>query len=103
MSRLRSMQDVRTLSGRVDQTFKPYKAFLRISCLEMEKARMEKEKESLQQRLGSIETRLAEMDAEQNLLLESAGKPPQRSPRAAGGAEAGEKVSEVPEGFRLRY
>lgn len=103
MTKLRSMQDVRSLSGRVDQTFKPYKAFLRISCLEMEKARMEKEKESLQQRLGSIEARLAEMSAEQNRLLESAGKPQRNSPRAAGSGEEGEKASEVPGGFRLKY
>lgn len=103
MTKIRSLQDVRTLSGRVDQTFKPHKAFLRISCLEMEKARMDKEKESILLRLKSIEKRLEEMAAEKNTLLETVGKPREKSQRTSGVPEESAKCSELPGGFRLRY
>lgn len=102
MSKIRGMQDIRTLAGRVDQTFKPYKAFLRISCLEMEKARMNKEKESILLRLNSIEARLEDMEAEKCALMVSIDKPREKN-RASGVVENGEVVSEVPAGFRLKY
>ena len=34
----KSVNDIKTHAGTVDQTFLPHKAFMRISCLEMEKA-----------------------------------------------------------------
>jgi hypothetical protein len=102
MSKLRGLQDIRTTSGKTDQTFKPYKAFLRISCLEMESARMNKERESISQRLKSIETRLKEIEAEKCHLLESIGKSPENSRgfRAAGSRE---NCTADPAGFRFRY
>jgi hypothetical protein len=102
MSKLRGLQDIRTASGKIDQTFKPYKAFLRISCLEMESARMNKEREGILQRLKSIEARLKEIEAEKCHLLESIGKSAgkSRSFRAAGGRE---NCSADLEGLRFRY
>ena len=45
---LRSLKDIRTHSGRVDRVVVPYMAYMKISCLEMEKARRETEKSSAQ-------------------------------------------------------
>ena len=65
----RGVQDIRTLSGQADQRFLPYKAFLRISCLEMERARRGKERDSALRRVSSIEARFEEIDAEKAALL----------------------------------
>jgi hypothetical protein len=102
MSRIRGVQDIRTVAGRVNQTFKPYKAFLRISCMEMEKARMIKEKEGLLRRMKSIDTRIEAMETEKNTLLDSIGRPGENG-RSSGEVKTGEAVSDVPAGFRLKY
>jgi hypothetical protein len=102
MSRIRGVQDIRTVAGKIDQTFKPYKAFLRISCMEMEKARMIKEKEGLLRRVESIDSRMEAMETEKNALLESIGRPGENS-RASGDVKNGEAVSKTSAGFRLKY
>jgi hypothetical protein len=96
------VQNIRTVAGRVDQTFKPYKAFLRISCMEMEKARMIKEKEGLVRRILSIDTRIEAMETEKNALLDSIGRPGEKG-RPSGEVKNGEPVSGHPAGFRLKY
>lgn len=67
---LRSMKDIKTHAGSVGQTFYPHKAFMRISCLEMERARRIKESESAQLRIQVINDRLNEIDMEKNILLD---------------------------------
>ena len=42
---IRSVRDIRTYSGRVDTGGVPYLGYLKIGCLEMEKARREKERD----------------------------------------------------------
>jgi hypothetical protein len=66
----RGLQDVRTLSGQVDQTFLPYKAYLRIGCLEMEKARRGVERDSALSRVSTIDARFQDIEAEKAALLE---------------------------------
>ncbi len=71
MARLkRSLIDIRTLSGRVDYASIPYRTYLKVSCLEMEKARLGKETDSLTQRMSNIKVRLEEIEAEERDLLE---------------------------------
>jgi len=67
---LRSMKDIKTHAGSVGQTFYPHKAFMRISCLEMERARRIKERESAQLRIKAINDRLKEIDMEKSTLLD---------------------------------
>jgi hypothetical protein len=67
----RGLQDIRTLSGQVDQTFLPYKAYLRIGCLEMEKARRGVERSSALSRVSNIDARFQEIEAEKAALLEA--------------------------------
>ena len=68
---IRGLQDIRTLSGRVDPTFVPHKAHMRLACLEMEKVRRGKERESAAYRIENIDARLKEIEAEEALLLQS--------------------------------
>ena len=65
----KGMNDMKTHAGTVDQTFIPHKAFMRISCLEMEKAHRIREMESSRQRIKSIRNRLKEIEAETDVLL----------------------------------
>ncbi len=54
---IRGLANIRTRSGTSDQVSEPYKAFLRIGSLEMEKARRGKEKESAMNRVQNIDAR----------------------------------------------
>jgi hypothetical protein len=73
-SSLRSVKDIRTHSGRVDRTDVPYMAFMKISCLEMERARSEQERRSAMTRIGNIDSRLAEIENEKEGLLVRLGE-----------------------------
>ena len=79
---LRSLRDVRTHSGMVDKASNPYMGYMKVSCLEMEKCRRGKEKESAQQRVKNIEGRFREIEAEKAAILaalsEQKGDPPAR-------------------------
>ncbi|MGA9176771.1 MAG: hypothetical protein WBZ05_05965 [Desulfobacterales bacterium] len=66
---IRGLQNIRCHSGKGDQVSEHYKAFLRIGCLEMEKARRGKEKESAMLRVKVINERFQEIDAEKAELL----------------------------------
>jgi hypothetical protein len=71
----KSVRDIKTLSGRVDQASLPYRAYMKLSCLEMEKARRLRERESASQRIANIDARLQEIEAEEEELLQSVGHP----------------------------
>lgn len=66
---IRGLQDVPTLSGRVDQTALPYKAYMKVACLEMEKARRGKERESASFRVKNIDARFKEIEDEKAAIL----------------------------------
>jgi len=63
--------DLRTISGRVDQASLPYRAYMEVSCLEMEKARRGSERASASRRIANIDARLKEVEAEKAALLQS--------------------------------
>jgi len=65
----KGLNDIKTHAGTVDRTFLPHKAFMRISCLEMEKAHRIKEMESSRQRIEALKKRLKEIETETNTLL----------------------------------
>ena len=65
----KGMNDIKTHAGTVDQTFLPHKAFMRISCLEMEKAHRIKEMESSRRRIETVKKRLKEIETETDALM----------------------------------
>lgn len=70
---LRGLQNIRTHSERVNSDGEPYRAFMRISCLEMEKARKGKERDSALHRVALIDQRFREIEAEKAELLAAIG------------------------------
>mgnify|MGYP001395851663 CR=1 FL=1 len=70
----RGLQDINTNAGKVRQAAIPYKAFMRLSCLEMEKFRRARERASAMNRVNNIDARFAEIDAEKSAILISMGE-----------------------------
>ena len=70
----RGIQDIRTLTGKVRKATIPHEAYLRISHIEMEKARKTQESEKARQLMADIAARLAEIEAEKENLLQTMGE-----------------------------
>jgi hypothetical protein len=70
----RSLQDIRTLTGRVRKATLPHEAYLRISHIEMEKARKTQESEKAKQLMADIKARLQEIESEKARLLQAMGE-----------------------------
>lgn len=84
---LRGVQNIRTLSGRADETAVPYKAYMKLSMLEMEKYRRGKEKETALEKVRMIEQRFQEIEVEKQQTLHRMGVQgfaPPSPPRPAG-------------------
>lgn len=71
---IRGLRDIRTYSGKVDVAGVPYLAYMKISCLEMEKARREKERNSVISRMRNIDFRIRDIDAERDIILKELSK-----------------------------
>ena len=99
----RGLQNIRTLSGMVDQGGEPYRAFLRIGALEMEKARRGKEKDSAIRRVEAIDGRFREIEAEKSKLLKALGNsnPGGDSDIAGDGSTHG--LERGNGGFKIKY
>ncbi len=83
---LRGLNDLRTLTGRSDTPIPAHKAYLRISFLELERARRMQEIRTARSRFDTIEARFREIDTEIGDILGSlnGSNPPARpveSPR----------------------
>ncbi len=96
----RGVSNIRTHSGTVDQADIAFKAYLKLSCLEMEKARRSKERESAMQRVKFIDARFQEIEAEKDELLKSQGERNKGEPIDARPNPAPRKKTG---GFKLRY
>ena len=70
----RGIQDIRTLTGKVRKATIPHEAYLRISHIEMEKARKTQESEKARQLMADIAARLAEIETEKENLLQTMGE-----------------------------
>jgi hypothetical protein len=99
---IRGLQNIRTHSGTSSQVSEPYRAFLRIGSLEMEKARRGKERESAMLRVKNIDSRFRDIDAEKEEILESIGlgagngkSDPATGPKPSNGAKS--------DGFKFNY
>ncbi len=67
----RGLGDLRTLTGRSDTQIPAHKAYLRISFLELEKARYAQEVRTARHRLEVIDARFRAIDAETTAILAS--------------------------------
>ena len=55
----RGLNNIHTLAGRGDQLRIPYRCYMQITCLEMEKARRGAERRSAMERVEIIDKRIA--------------------------------------------
>ncbi len=113
---IRNVRDIRTYSGRVDAGGVPYLGYMKISCLEMEKARREKERNSALARIKNIDSRISDIDAEKKIILRKLGENQEKRQMIAGrndgtrhrngvfpnrsSASSGDRDND---GFKIRY
>ena len=98
----KSMRDMKTLSGRVDRIANPYMAYMQITCLEMEKARKGREKDSALKRLQDLDVRLDEIEREKAALLHELAE--RGAARAATASPGGRRAfNGGAAGLKLRY
>jgi hypothetical protein len=101
---MRGLQDIRTQSGRVDQSSLPHKAYLKIAFLELEKFRRDAERRSALERVKNIEARFQEIEAEQGALLRSlTSRQAEPLPAAQAGRAESEACKSAERCFKLRY
>ena len=92
----KGVNNIRTLSGRVDQVSLPYRSYMQITCLEMEKARRNMERKSASQRIALIDARLEQIEkAKQELIQAVKHAGPRGILKPAPRRSAG--------GFKIRY
>jgi hypothetical protein len=72
---LRSLRDIKTLSGRAGDDALPHRGYMRLACLEMEKARRMLEWKNAIRRLQQIDARLQEIEAEEAVIRRRLGSP----------------------------
>jgi hypothetical protein len=98
----RGLADLRTLAGLADRQPPSYKAYLRVSFLELERARHGQEIATARRRLAFLIARCREIDAEKSEILASSGValPPSESAEAPRTGRSGQPGTR---GFRLTY
>ena len=107
---MKSVRDIKTLSGRVDEGTVPYKAYMKLSILEMEKFRRGKEKRSALERVYNIDQRFKDIDlAKQEIMRAMDARGATRSAVPADSAESEiaasrPKAAQTTTGpFKIRY
>ena len=104
---IRGIKDIRTCSGSPDQLIVPYKAYMAITALEMEKFRRETERGSLLLRLNHVNTRLQTVESEKTALLKrldkEAPRQPGRRPIKSSRPTRDCPAAGQPGGFQFRY
>jgi len=66
---MRGVQDIRTRSGSADEDALPYKAYMKLSILEMEKFRRGKEKTNALEMVHHIDQRFLDIEAERQKIM----------------------------------
>jgi ppGpp synthetase/RelA/SpoT-type nucleotidyltranferase len=99
----KGLNQIRTLSGRTDQLSVPYRSYMQISCLEMERARRNMERKSASQRIEFLDARIKEIEKSKQELLQAVAalseKVPVRQPESRLESASQHNTS----GFKIRY
>ena len=99
----RGLKNIRTLSARAERGTLPYRAYMQITCLEMERVRRSSERDSAARRVAEIDLRMKEIDQAKKALLAAANSP---GPLVSGrlpGIEVRPSTHKSSRGFRIRY
>ena len=66
---MKGVQDIRTLPSRMEEGSVPYKLYMKLSMIEMEKFRRGKEKQSALDRVNVIDQRFREIEADRQKII----------------------------------
>jgi hypothetical protein len=99
----KGLNNIRTLSGRVDQVSLPYRSYMQITCLEMEKARRNMERKSASQRISLIDARLDQIEQSKQEMLQAVSSSGQGLPVRLPGLELKPAPRRSAGGFKIRY
>ena len=100
----KGLNNIRTLSARVDQLSLPYRRYMQISCLEMEKARRGMERKSASQRIALIDARLDQIEKSKEELLQAMATSGQGGvPGCLPGLDLKPAPRRSAGGFKIRY
>ena len=99
----KGLNQLRTLSGRVDQLSLPYRSYMQITCLEMERARRNMERKSASQRVALIDARIQEIEKSKQDLLQAVASPDVGIRTRLSGLELKPTPRCSTGGFKIRY
>jgi hypothetical protein len=99
----KGVNQIRSLSGRVDQLSLPYRTYMQITCLEMEKARRGMERKSASQRIAQVDARLEQIEKAKQELLQAVTPAGQRVPGRLPGLDVRPAPRRSAGGFKIRY
>lgn len=99
----KGLNQIRTLSGRVDQLSLPYRSYMQVTCLEMERARRDMERKSADRRIALIDARLEEIERAKQVLLQAVSAGEQGIPARSRGLEVRPASRRSTGGFKIRY
>ncbi len=99
----KGLNQLRTLSGRVDQLSLPYRSYMQITCLEMERARRNMERKSASQRVASIDARIQEIEKAKLELLQAVDGSGRSIVARLPGLELKPTPRSSAGGFKIRY
>jgi hypothetical protein len=99
----RGLKNIRTLSRRVDRNALPYRTYMQITCLEMEKARRGAERQAASRRIAEVDARIREIEEEKQALLQSMAGSFPKSALRVGSLEVKPQTARGGPGFRVRY
>lgn len=94
---LRSRNVLRTLQSIGKPLLAPHAAYMKVTCLELEKLRLNKAREHALRRIGDIDSRLRELHEQKAALLkgmeDARTGPPLAGTQSGGGAPRGLRVT----------
>ena len=99
----KGLNQLRTLSGRVDQLSLPYRSYMQITCLEMEKARRGMERKSASERVALIDTRMEQIEKAKQELLQAVAASDRGALVRLPGLELRPAPRRSARGFKVRY
>lgn len=101
----KGLNDIPTYSARLGQSHNASRIYMQITCLEMEKIRLNKEQECTQRRIDTITSRLTQIEQEKKDLLCSLQEERAivRARSTVSSAQIKKTPSDVRGGFRIKY
>lgn len=101
----KGLNDIPTYSARLGQSHSASKIYMQVTCLEMEKIRLNKEQECTQRRIDAIAGRLAQIEQEKKELLCSLQE--QRATARVRSTVSSAQIKKTPTelrgGFKIKY